>query len=428
MESNFAFLIKEKDFQEFAPLCVQAEEAMAISPVLASTMARSALERMVHWLYGAMDLRAPISYGENGKEYAPTLASMLKNPAFRAEVTERPIYEAMWAVVKLGNTAVHGATTTEAEGFLSLKNLLQVANWMDYLYGTDDDYQESRFFDRTAVPRPGEVSTADRKRLSELEASLRAKEAEEAKREEALSRMETRLGEQAESLAAKEAALQERDTKLAEKDAELARLRAELAARSQEHRVERVFRIDGATEAETRAYLIDEALREAGWSRGRNLDVEVPVGIAGGEGYADYVLYDDARRPVALVEAKRTSVDAQTGAVQAREYAEGFQRTYGRLPLIFLANGYETWYIDPAAKAPRRRVAGFFTPEEAARRLAARNRKALATFPPRAAIANRPYQLQAVQRVAEAADAGRRRFLLVLATGIGANGKSLYVL
>ena len=39
-------------------------------------------------------------------------------------------------------------------------------------------------------------------------------------------------------------------------------------------------------------------------------------------GYADYVLYDDMHRPLAVIEAKRTCVDVAKGRQQAKLYAD----------------------------------------------------------------------------------------------------------
>ncbi len=151
MISNFAFLQKGKNFTSFAPLMLQAERAMSISPMLAATQARAALEVTVKWLYGAIGIRQPVIYGEGGKVYSPKLSDLLKDKEFRAEVTDINIYEMMWAITKIGNKAVHTGAATKAEGMLALKQLLQVGNWVDYLYGEDDDYAETRAFDESLV-------------------------------------------------------------------------------------------------------------------------------------------------------------------------------------------------------------------------------------------------------------------------------------
>ena len=45
-------------------------------------------------------------------------------------------------------------------------------------------------------------------------------------------------------------------------------------------------------------------------------------------GYADYVLYDDAHKPLAVIEAKRTCVDVSKGRQQAKLYADLLEKEY----------------------------------------------------------------------------------------------------
>ncbi len=45
-------------------------------------------------------------------------------------------------------------------------------------------------------------------------------------------------------------------------------------------------------------------------------------------GFADYVLYDDMHRPLAVIEAKRTCVDVSKGRQQAKLYADLLEEKY----------------------------------------------------------------------------------------------------
>src|SRR3546814_1828438 len=76
------------------------------------------------------------------------------------------------------------------------------------------------------------------------------------------------------------------------------------------------------SEAETRTRLIDIALVEAGWTLGTNSagvqEVSQEYELTGqptrtGIGYADYVLWGDDGKPLAVVEAKKKSVDTEQG-------------------------------------------------------------------------------------------------------------------
>jgi len=87
---------------------------------------------------------------------------------------------------------------------------------------------------------------------------------------------------------------------------------AELRARLAEIRAasEAVPDTHDYSEAETRRWLIDAELRRAGWPldspRAREYRV-TGMPNAQGEGYADYVLWGDDGKPLAVVEAKRTT-------------------------------------------------------------------------------------------------------------------------
>ena len=61
-----------------------------------------------------------------------------------------------------------------------------------------------------------------------------------------------------------------------------------------------------------------------------------------GLGYADYVLWGDDGKPLAVVEAKKTTVDPAVGRQQAKLYADCLEAMHGQRPIIFYTNGYET--------------------------------------------------------------------------------------
>ncbi len=84
-----------------------------------------------------------------------------------------------------------------------------------------------------------------------------------------------------------------------------------------------------------------------------------------------------------------------------------------------MTNGRDIYFLD-AGQANKRSVAGFFSPEDLENLLYLRqNRKPLTSIPINTSITNRSYQIEAVRRVAEAFEQGKRRALLVMATGTG---------
>ena len=133
----------------------------------------------------------------------------------------------------------------------------------------------------------------------------------------------------------------------------------------------------------------------------------------------DYALLDRLGRPIAIVEAKRSSRDPLEGERQAADYADTLRGKYGVDPLVFLANGDEIWFRHRNLYPPRR-VSGFFTEEELPRlALLDKFGKPLTGEMPDERIIDRAYQIEAVKTIAERLEAAKRRFLMVLATGTG---------
>ena len=176
----------------------------------------------------------------------------------------------------------------------------------------------------------------------------------------------------------------------------------------------------------TRKIYIDTLLREAGWDPfGVNVP-EYPVkncmpqaNGSNGDGKVDYVLWGDDGRPVAVVEAKRTSRDPRVGQHQAKCYADCLQKEYGQRPVIFYTNGFQTWIWDDADYAPRE-VFGFYTRDELQTLIQRRIfKKPLASQKINDDITDRYYQHEAIRKIAEVLENKHREALLVMATGVG---------
>ncbi len=115
------------------------------------------------------------------------------------------------------------------------------------------------------------------------------------------------------------------------------------------------------SEAETRKELIDTKLRTAGWDLNnlsrvlQEFDIAVPLpeGLGeprtpyGGHQYSDYVLLGRDGKPLAVVEAKKTSKDAAIGREQAKQYCHNIQKQYNcKLPFCFYTNGHDIYFWD----------------------------------------------------------------------------------
>jgi type I restriction enzyme R subunit len=177
------------------------------------------------------------------------------------------------------------------------------------------------------------------------------------------------------------------------------------------------------TEADARI-VVDRMLRESGW------DIEdksqVSTEEASADGRADYLLKNQRTQPLAVVEAKRFSIDPYSAKGQARDYAVSLSS-----PFVILSNGREHyfWEYDTGDARP---VVGLPSRADLERRANLRQHRtgSLQTtlnalpLPTRFRFKSedveaRPYQLRCLQAADEALLAGRRRMLFEMATGTG---------
>lgn len=188
------------------------------------------------------------------------------------------------------------------------------------------------------------------------------------------------------------------------------------------------------TEAETRKELIDAKLYAAGWdvnkltqvSKEFDISVPLPEGVAEprtpyeGHQFSDYVLLGRDAKPLAVVEAKKTSKDPAIGREQAKQYCYNIQKqSGGKLPFCFYTNGLEIYFWD-LENYPPRKVVGYPTRDDLERfQYIREHRKRLADELINTEIAGRDYQIRAIRSVMEGIENKQRNFLLVMATGTG---------
>ena len=163
-------------------------------------------------------------------------------------------------------------------------------------------------------------------------------------------------------------------------------------------------------------------LMDAGWTEGKDWvnEVELPGMPNKSEtGFADYVLYDDMHRPLAIIEAKRTCVDVSKGRQQAKLYADLLEQKYKRRPVIFLTNGFDTHIID--GQYPERKCAVIYSKRDLEKWFNLLSmRTSLKNVTVDKNIAGRYYQEAAVKAVCDSfEEKNRRKALLVMATGSG---------
>lgn len=182
----------------------------------------------------------------------------------------------------------------------------------------------------------------------------------------------------------------------------------------------------------TRKEIIDNRLKQAGWNVTDRTQVieEFFITIennvvnesttAYSSEFSDYVLLGKDGKPLAVVEAKKSSVDARIGEEQAKQYAYNIQKQFScDLPFCMYTNGHDIFFWDLENYAPRK-IFAFPTRTDLERMVFIRkNKKPLADELINTNIAGRPYQIQAIRAVFEAMEERKRKFLLIMATGTG---------
>ncbi|HGK2213970.1 TPA: DEAD/DEAH box helicase family protein [Streptococcus pneumoniae] len=375
---NFSFLLKNDEYESFSKPCIEAENMIATSTVATAFMARRALEQAVHWIYSHDSyLEAP---------YRATLSSLVWDDDFR-DIVDSELHKQIVLLIRWGNHAAHGGEIKEREAILALHHLYQFVNFIDYCYS--NEFVE-RYFDEKCLP---------------LSANIKYRETPQSmiKLQDSLPE----LPDFHEQMAAQSVEVQETYTE-----------KRETAAQRQDV----PFHIDQLSEAETRKLFIDIDLRLAGWIFEENCRVEIAVdGLKHGSGigYCDYVLYGKNGKILAIVEAKKASVNPEVGEVQVKEYAEALEKHIGYQPICFITNGLKHYILDGPN---RRQIAGFYSQEELQLVMDRRHlQKPLEDISSkiRDDISGRHYQKHAIASVCEAFSDHRRQALLVMATGAG---------
>jgi len=184
-------------------------------------------------------------------------------------------------------------------------------------------------------------------------------------------------------------------------------------------------------EAETRAELIDPAIKAAGWGvvEGSRVRLEViTIGRLQGAGtrakkdIADYVLVYKNQK-LAVIEAKRESAEVTEGLGQAKKYA---QKLHARF--AFATNGHGLYRVDMET-GEEGDVDRYPTPEELwDKTFSERNIQELTWLNRFSAVPYnnnggqwdlRYYKYNAITKILEAIAEGKNRILLTLATGTG---------
>ena len=373
---NFDFLKNKKIFNSFSNACLEAEKSILVSPATTAILSRRALELAVKWIY-AFDNDLVLPYQDN-------ISSLIHDDSFK-ELINIDLFPMIKYVIKLGNVAVHtNATIKREEAILSLNNLFNFVSFLDYCYA--DEYTAGEF--NEDLLDEGNSNRTKKEELQDLYDKLSAK-----------------------------------DKKLEEVRKENTDLREELTLKRKSNAKNDSFSISEISEYETRKRYIDVELKLAGWSFDSDIIEEVEVSNMpnnAGIGYVDYVLYGDNGKPIAVVEAKRTSKDPKIGQQQAKLYADCLEQESGQRPVIFFTNGFDSFIWDDYSGYSERRIFGFYKKEELQLLVDRRTSKiSLKHIDIKDEISSRYYQKEAIINICEAMEKRQRKMLLVCATGTG---------
>ena len=363
---NFDYL-QELGLTDLHKFCSSAEELQVSNPELSAVSARKALEYIVRALYLMKNVEIP--------ERA-SLFELVDGEVFREFIGDERVMMSVHYVRKVGNNAAHNTPVTKRESFFCLLNIYNVVAAILLKLRVISSITP---FDKTLIPNNPQAPIVTAPKVIEVSAESTVVKA-----------------------ASKEAV--EDTTPVQEIALDI-------------------------SEAETRRLYIDLMLKEAGWEV---LDAEgaiqpskacIEVEVEGmpnneGIGYCDYVLFGSNGLPLAVVEAKRTSVSPIKGKHQAELYADCLEKRYGVKPVIYYTNGFETYIIDGLGYPPRRLYA-FHTESDLELLIQKRERHDITDFSVKDNITDRHYQKMAIKSVCEHFNGKHRRGLLVMATGTG---------
>lgn len=364
--TNFDFLKNDKKFDSFAETAMTAEKLLNIDIDSCVLNCRRAMEFAVKWMYSVdKELKPP---------YEQTLVCLINDENFR-DIVGEDTYRRMDFIRKVGNNAAHsGKKVTKEQAELCLENLYYFMDQVAYFYA--DSYTEQQFDKNLPIQTPEKAFSPANDTDIDLQALIEENKA----------------------------------------------LKKQLTTHRQEKQQTYTSKPLEHSEADTRKIYIDFMLQDTGWTEGKDWQNEVKLdGMPNksGIGYADYVLYGDDGKALAVLEAKKTCTDVAKGRQQAKLYADILEKKYGRRPIIFLSNGFDTRIQDNLY--PERKVASVYSKRDLEKLFNLQSmRKSLDNINVNQKIAGRYYQVGAIRAVCD--DFGRknrRKALLVMATGSG---------
>lgn len=366
--TNFDYLKTEPQFTTFADVAISAEKILQIDPEACIINCRRSMEFAIKWMY-SVDKSLIMPYQDN-------LHSFMHTDEFK-DIVDENLWRRLDFIRRMGNNAAHtGKKVTFDQAALCLQDLFIFLDFIAYCYA--DHYEQRNFDIQLLKKEPDRMQSAVPEEFADID--LKA-------------------------LIAENKALKE-----------------ELTNRRENQAPEYIPRPLEMSEYKTRKIYIDSMLLDAGWTEGKNWINEVEISgmpNKSGTGFADYVLFDDAHRPLAVIEAKRTCEDVSKGRQQAKLYADLLEKEYGRRPVVFLTNGFDIRIID--GQYPERKCAAIYSQRDLEKWFNLLTmRTSLHNIVIDKSIAGRYYQEAAIKAVCDSfGERNKRKALLVMATGSG---------
>ena len=366
--TNFDFLKKESQFAPFADTAILAETLFHIDFATSVITCRKAMEFAVKWMY-SVDKSLVMPYQDK-------LVTLINTDEFKDVITS-DLFKRLDFIRRLGNNANHkNDPITKDQASLALNYLHDFMDFITYCYAKT--YTQTIF----------NLSLAEK-----ITTTLKTSPAEPDFNKIINENKPFKL---------------------------------EYTARREEKKETYISTPLDFTEDQTRKAYIDVMLTSVGFKRGVDWFDEYEIENMpnkSGIGFADYVLLGDDGKPLAVIEAKKTSVDISKGRQQAKLYADDIERRFNRRPIVFLTNGFDTSIISADLKNgyPEHKVSGIYSKRDLEKEF---NKYTMKTPLDDAKIddniSDRYYQKEAIKAVCERFDKhNQRKALLVMATGSG---------
>ena len=368
--SNFSFL--EHEFSILQTESLKSESNILDDPEVSLIYSRKALENSVKFVY-----RVDEDLDEELIKELDTF-KLINHKDF-ASILPTELINELHYIRKTGNQAVHGSKTpfTSKDSLYANQCLYKFQRWIVEVYSdyeVDGEYDVLNFTSEEKEDKETVIQkTEEQKKLEEENAKL------QAQLDALKSKLESKPKE-------------ERETK-------------------KEH----VVKVKDITEHETRLRLIDLELQGQNYTREYKLTLE-----DGSTGFADYVIWGEDEKPLAVIEAKRFSSSTTKGKHQAKLYTDALQKEFNKDILTFVMNGRVIEYTNGIY--PFREIHSFFPRHELIRSL--QKKQALISIKPSSLevdnnITDRTYQKRVIKSVLQLFENYKMRALLVMATGTG---------